>query len=244
MTLDLARMQTRLTEAFITKMVAANPSILLPSGNLRLPPARLSFPNLAKKGTATNDDGTPREGSFGANLLFTPDADLTAAAMERKKKLAEFFPTNPTGAGMKSPFRDQADRVAPSEGGQNVKGKTTTGYVPGAKVITPNANRRPSLSTLVNGKAAAFLGSDDEIEKTFYAGCWVVPFVNVFHGRNAKNPGAFFGLQGVLKVCDDTEFGGTSMDMNEAAAGLTIDGSFDPASSFSTGTGEPEDIFA
>ena len=239
--MNLEMMNTRLSQAEIEKMVWANPAKVVSGTTVILPPARLSFANLGKRGKATNDDGTPREGKFGANLLFTKDADLTALVQARAAMLAENFPANPKGAGMKVPFRDQADRVAPLEGGSNAAGKTSKGYVPGCIFIAPTANNRPPLATFETGGVKAFLSQDEDlIDQTFYSGIWAICAVNPYVTKNTKNPGVFFGLQSVLKVRDDNAFSGGGIDPFTAFGGINIDSSIDPTALFG-GAAAPAD---
>jgi hypothetical protein len=226
-------MNTRHTAEVIQRLVAANPARMLEGGDVVMPPARLSFGNLAKPGKNMNDP--TKEGKFGANLLFTPEADLQVLQNRRLAVVKEAFPMNPTGAGMKNPFRNQADRVAPAFGGMNAQGKSTPGYVPGCAFIAPTGNRRPQLFTgpIVNGVPTMFVGDEAAIEKEFYSGCWIIAVVNAYASKNTANPGVFFGLQSVLKVMDDNEFKGAGgVDPRAAFGGVAIDSNVSPNSLF------------
>lgn len=232
---DIAKMQTGMDPAWIEKVVKGNPAVLLPSGNIRLPPARGAFVNVAKPAKDKIVSGQVQKGSYGMNLLFTPDADLTALRDLRAEKLKEFFPKNPTGAGLSDPIKDQGINVAAAEGGTNKKGQTYGGFVPGSKFIGPNANLdyKPTLSRLVNGQVEVAFGTPEELEKEFYSGAWYIATVSCFHGRNEQNPNAFFGLSSVLKIADDKKFSGGGGDGVEAYAGINIDpAGIDPSSLF------------
>lgn len=233
--MNIEMMQTRHTAEVIQRLVDANPARLLESGDVVLPPARLSFANLAKPGKNMNDP--TKEGKFGANLLFTPgaEAQIQVLANRRLAVLKEAFPQNPTGAGMKNPIRNQADRVSPALGGQNAQGKSTPGYVPGCAFVAPTGNRRPQLFTgpIVNGVPTMFVGDEAAIEREFYSGCWVIAVVNAYASKNTANPGVFFGLQSVLKVMDDNEFKGAGgVDPRAAFGAVQIDNSVSPTSLF------------
>lgn len=240
MTFDISRMKTRMTVEQIVSMVGRNPAAMVDEANIRLPPARLSFANIAKPGKNLNSATEP--GKYGSNLLFTPNADLTLLKQLRDKTLAAAFPANPTGVGMKNPFRNQADRVAPADGGANVKGKSTPGYTPGWTFIIPTSNYRPALwvPPFVPGPTGVlaptpFQGSEAEMDNMFYAGCWCIAVVNAYKAGNAQNPGVFFGLQSLLKIADDEKLGGAGggAGANPAAfGGVSIDASVNPASLF------------
>lgn len=245
MTLDLVKMGTRLTEQQILDFVAKNPARLTSEGNVILPPCRLSFASLGtqKDKLDTNGnkvlgpDGQPVKDGYGASLLLIPQSDVAALVAQRAQKVREFFPNNPEGAGLPPLFKNQSTKVAPADGGENRSGKTFTGYVPGWPFITANANNRPGLATIVNGVPTAFVGTDEQIDNEFYNGCWVIPSVNIFHGKNTRNPGAFPGLQQVLKFADDTPFGsaGDRKANVQEFGGVAIDASINPAAAF----GEP-----
>lgn len=237
--MNIQMMKTRLSPEFLTQLGAANPCMEFkdaagrPNGNVRLPVARLSFANLARPGKNNLDPS--KEGKYGANLLFLPNADLNAARQARARVLAEKFPNNPQGMGMKDPFRDQADRVAPAQGGRNPKGQSTSGYVPGSVFMAPTSNRPVQLFVppIVNGIPTVFVGGEKEIEREFYSGCWVIAVINFYASTNAQNPGVFAGLQQLLKVADDNEFQGTSsVDPRTAFGGVNISQDIQPSSLF------------
>ena len=229
--MNLEMMNTRLSQAEIEKMVKANPARVVSGNTVVLPPARLSFANLGKRSKNMNDP--TKEGKFSANLLFTKDADLTALIALYKQTVRDNFPSNPEGKGFKVPFRDQADRVAPLEGGSNPAGKTSKGYVPGCLFIAPTAMQRPPLATFETGGVKAFLSQDEEqIDQVFYSGIWAICAVNPYASKNTTNPGVFMGLQSVLKVRDDTAFTGGGIDPVSTFGGINIDSSIDPTALF------------
>ena len=237
--MNIQMMKTRLTPEYLAALAAANPAIEFldaqgrPNGNVRLPVARLSFANLGRPGKNMNDPS--KEGKYGANLLFLPNADITVARGARARMLAEKFPNNPQGMGMKDPFRDQADRVAPAQGGKNPKGQSTSGYVPGSTFMAPTSNRPVQLFTgpIVNGVPSVFTGGEKEIEREFYSGCWVIAVVNFYASTNVSNPGVFVGLQQLMKIADDNEFQGTSsVDPRMAFGNVNISQEVQPASLF------------
>lgn len=229
--MNLEMMGTRLTQAEIEKMVAANPARAIGNNTIVLPPARLSFASLGKRSKNMNDP--TKEGKFSANLLFTKGADLKALVEAYKAVTRDNFPNNPEGRGFKVPFRDQGDRVAPLEGGNNPAGKTSKGYVPGCTFIAPTAMNRPPLATFETGGVKPFLSTDEaEIDRVFYSGCWAICAVNPYASKNTANPGVFMGLQSVLKIRDDATFSGGGIDVAAAFAGINIDAGVDPSALF------------
>lgn len=224
--------KSRHTLEFLQGIAQRNPAVLLPSGDVRLPPARLSYPHLAKKAV---DKETKEETAYEANLLFLPGADLMLLKQIRDKVLAEKFPKNPTGLGMRNPFRNQAEKVAPADGGANPTGSTQAGNVPGAPFIIPRSRKyRPHcyMLPIVNGVPTQC--DEAKIEEVFYAGCWVLPTVNAYATFNGKNPGVFFGLQSLMKILDDDALGGDGGGAPNAAAyaGVQIDNTVDSSSLF------------
>ena len=229
--LPTEKMNTRHSAETLIALVKANPCRMLDSGDVVLPPMRLSFPNLAKEGPPAKNAPPGSKGKFGTNLLavpgMTPDAGLQVLRDQRFRKLAEAFPQNPRGLGMKEIFKNQGQQVAPAEGGTNVSGKTYSGHVPDAYFISATSQRRPTLFVppMVNGVPTLFLEGEEAIENTFYAGAWVIPVVNVYVSKVNENKGAFIGLQSLLKVLDDNKLaggGGAPVDARAAYGGISL----------------------
>ncbi|MCA3186929.1 MAG: DUF2815 family protein [Cupriavidus sp.] len=231
--MNISMMKTRHGADVIRALMEKNPATVLPSGDIRLPPARLSFPNLARPGKNMSDPAQP--GKYSVNLLFAEGADLSLLQAAREAALRDAFPNNPTGAGMRNPFRNQAEKVSPAEGGLNPKGTSLSGFVPGQPFIAPGSrNYRPHCYSLpiVNGVPTQV--DEAQIESVFYPGCWVIAVVNAYASKNQVNPGVYFGLQSVLKIMDDESLGGGGGGApNPAAfAGVNIDQGVNPASLF------------
>lgn len=235
-TINIARMNSRLTADWLEKVIAGHPALLLPNGNIRLPPARGSFVFAAEPSKDKLENGVNKKGNYGASLLWPVVPNLDALTAARAAAIRTFFPQNPEGAGLKPVIKDQADKVAPSEGGKNPKGDTYEGYVPGLPYISPNANLdfKPTLSELVNGVPTACHGDPKELSKKFYSGAWYIATVNIFHGKNSQNPNAFLGLQSLLKIADDNPLGGGGggEDTDTAYAGLNIESPVNPQALF------------
>lgn len=231
---DYARMNTRQPLERIQTWVAKNPAKPTSSGTIRLPPARLSFANVGLPAEDKVINGQLQKGRYGAALLFPPGADLAAARDARMELIKTAFPKNPAGKGLDDPIKDQGIRVAPDEGGENAQGKTSLGYVPGAFFISANANLDfpPGLNEMVDGVPTPCTGPRDELDRKFYSGCWVIPTVTVFHGKNPQNPNVFYGLAGVLKIADDNKFSGGSGDGPQAFEGIEIEDALDPTALF------------
>jgi hypothetical protein len=225
MNYDLERMQTDKPADWIAKVAAQNPATLLPSGNVRVF-GRGAFVNVAAPAKDSTDaTGNIVKGKFGMTLLFPTGYDLTALRKARADLIPTAFPKNPQGIGLKDPIKDQADKVAPAEGGANPQGKTLSGFVPGAFYVAPNANLEypPTLQEFVNGAPSGVFGTTEERVAKFYSGAWYMVTLSAFHGRNPQNPNVFYGLSSVLKVGDDRRFSGGGGDGAEAYAGINIE---------------------
>lgn len=234
--------ESRYTLQHLQALAARNPATLLVDASnnsrvIRTTIARMSFANV---GTPRKNDKDPtKPPKHGTNLLFLPGTDFSVPAGERLRLLAEKYPGNPQGVGMKPAIRDQAEWISPADGGRNVQGKSYKGFVPGAGVMLPTANRQPTLwvPPVVNGEGTRFVGTPAEIDAAFYSGCWVIAFLNVYQSKAAENPGVFFGLEGLFKVADDEKLGGESgaaaaMRSPGAFAGISVDNNTDPTSFF------------
>ena len=240
--MDTARMKTRLPADWIVAAVAGNPAKLLPNGHILLPPARMSFFNGVTKSKDKVENGQVKAGKYGTGILFPFGFDvapthLAAASQARKDKIRSSYSDNPEGAGFDSPFKDQAVRVKPAEGGINKTGKSYEGFVPGLVFMEPRANNRPALSEFINGVPTAAVGSDEELAKRFYSGMWAMCTVSVFKSTSTENPNVFFGLEAVLKIADDNVFGGTGGGQapDYANVGVNITAPVDPAALFNAG---------
>jgi hypothetical protein len=140
--------------------------------------------------------------------LFPKEADLAQlkkAALDAcvkkwgadKNKWPQKNPVTGQG-GVRSPFRDQAERGKVSEEtGQLV---LPPGYVAGAIFINLKSEQKPGVV-------------DENVQdiidpSKLYSGCWLRATVNAYAYENKGNAGVAFGLNNVQKMRDDEPIGG------------------------------------
>ena len=178
---------TRMSDEWLLDKMMENPCVLLESGNLRMPPCRLSFPHLFEKQKPMEPGG---RSVYSATFLFHAFADIEVAKEQARiaavAKWADYG--KPTGPKLTSPFRDQAEK------------QKFDGYIPGSLFITATAERHVPIVDL---RMVPIVEKDK-----VYPGCWVIPTVRVFTYDKKVNKGVAFGLQSLMVVADDIALGG------------------------------------
>jgi hypothetical protein len=217
-----------MTDAWIEKVVKDNPCVLLPSGNIRTCPVRLSFVYLLGKSKPRQND----EGSYGANLLFPVCADLSLLEEEAKRVEHAKWPENdPKGpryeprkvTKVKSPFLDGADSL--KYDGYHA-GQTFLRCRTGANATGERAGTRKPV--VVDAKQAPIVDPD-----LVYPGVWAVCTINPYAYAQPENKGVSFGLNTVMIVADDRRLaGGGPEDLTAAFGGLKIDSNIDASGLF------------
>lgn len=141
--------------------------------------------------------------------LFKPGEDLSKmkqAALEAcikkwgadKTKWPQKNPVTGQG-GVRSPFRDQAERGKVSEEtGQIV---LPPGYVAGAIFINLKSEQKPGV---VDENVQDIIDASK-----LYSGCWMRATVNAYAYDNKGNAGVSFGLNNVQKMGDGDPIGGS-----------------------------------
>jgi len=158
------------------------------------PQFRAAFPQVfrAKKNDMNGKD------EFSIVALFAKGEDLTklkeAAQFALEKKFGKDKAKWPKG--LRSPFRDQADREKENDEGKLVMPQ---GYVKGAMYLNLRSTQRPGV---VNHAVEDII---DESE--FYGGCFVIASVNAYAYDFKGNVGVNFGLGNLQKVKDGDHFG-------------------------------------
>lgn len=171
---------------------------------------RASWPNLSKPGKALNPGQKPK---FQISGLFlhkniSPIMDAILAAVRLH------YPTLPDPrvfldpGNKNSPVKDQGLKVNVADGGREQIKASTAGYIPGLPFVSGKSDpdRPPTCMRMLGGRPT--LIPQDEADKVIYPGCWVDIKFRIFKSTSAQNPGVFLGLQGVMKLADDTAFGG------------------------------------
>lgn len=209
---------TNMTPDWITRVVQANPFTALDGGNIRTCPVRLGFPHLEKPQKALEDGKADK---YAATALY-PMAGINDAPLRdqgrrvAQEKWGDKFLDYAKDPNFHMPWKDQGDK------------SQYEGFVPGLGYFTANGERKPQI-VMQNG--APYTGR-------IYPGQWafliVRPFAFETKNRNGSvlKRGIGLGLQSVMIVCDDTEFGGGSIDTAKAFAGVQIDANVNPSDAF------------
>jgi len=186
------------------------PFVILPDGNIRGGPSRLSFPWLFTKQPAIEEGNEPKHA---ASFLFPAGADLSLPKREAGATAVAKWANagQPGGPALTTPFKDQGD-------------KSYEGYVAGSTFITCTSEQRPIL---VDVRGAPIIDPEK-----FYPGCWVLPIIRPFAYDRKVKKGVSFGLQGCIWIADDRRLGGGGVDVNAAVAGINITGDVNHAALF------------
>ena len=226
-------LNSRLSDDWLTKHVAANPFKLQENGNFTTCPVRLSFVHLLKPDpNAKNDDGTPKSTpTYECTALCPPgareqiNAVLWPAVYEimRTKFPQNIDKTTQQPFGLHNPLaRDQGEA------------RQYTGYTPGLPFLRFTTQYKPPIvDTAMNPIVD---------EGRVYAGVWAILHFNMYaFGDTKKLPkkGVSLGLQAVMLVADDEKLAGGAPDPKTAFAGVSITGNFDAGAAFGAPPGVP-----
>lgn len=175
------------TKALTTEFRVAFPSVFRPKYNDLSGKDEYSVVALFKKGVDIS------------NLKKAAQAAVIKKWGENKNK----WPKN-----LKSPFRDQGDRVKIDE--ETGKEFLPQGYEAGAIYLNLKSQQRPGVVAQ----------NKDEIidESEFYGGCWARASVNAFAYDKKGNKGVSFGLNNLQKLKDDDAFGNRSKAQDDFSA--------------------------
>jgi hypothetical protein len=216
---------TRMTDDWITRAVAANPFQKMPDGNFRTCPVRLAFVHIIKPNpNAKNDDGTPKTTpSYEVTALVPPGGQEQMNAVvwpDIYAMLRTAFPQNFNAQGQPfglhcPPWRDQGEK------------QQYTGYTPGLPFIRLTTQYKPQIVDPGHNPIVD--------ENRVYPGVWAILAFNMFEfGRSPPRPkkGVSLGLQGVMLIGDDEKLAGGAPDPKQAFAGVQVDAKFDATAAF------------
>jgi hypothetical protein len=205
-----ARMQTGLAPELFQRLVAGNPP-RIGEGNIVYSGAvRMSWPSLSKPTVMKGQEGkaTPKHRASG--LWPHKNIDVITGAVRAAIRLHYPNVTDPAvmmnPRDKNHPLKDQGLKVSVNDGGFDAINKSTGGYVPGLPFCTATSTKQVPCLRRVGGKVIITL--PEEIDREFYAGCWVDLKLAILKSTSTGNPGVYFGLQGMMKLADDTAFGG------------------------------------
>lgn len=215
---------TNMTADWIQRNWAKMPCTLLPDGNIRTGPVRLSFPHLFKAQAPMEPGGKEK---YSATFLFPIGVDLSllkdAAGDTAKERWPNALDLIKSGQ-LHSPFRDQKDKLQ------------FEGYVAGATFLTCTGERKPLVTDT--------RGAPIVEERLIYPGAWVLGIIRPFAFDAKMKKGISFGLQGVIKIADDKELGGGGVDIGAAVAGIEIDAADVPDQMFGKSDSDEAKLFA
>lgn len=173
------------------------------SDNPLTPIFRVSYPNVftPKKNDLNGKD------EYSVVALFEKGANITGLKKAAQEALIKKFGADKTKwpAVLKTPFRDQAERV------KNVDGKMIlpAAHVAGAVFMNLKSKDRP---------AVVDQNVEDIIDQSqFYAGCYARASVRAYAYDMKGNRGVAFGLQNIQKVKDGEPLSGRAKPEDEFA---------------------------
>ena len=203
------------------------PMKVLPNGNIRTCPVRLSFTYLAEAREPENPKQKPK---YSALLLFPKGADISLLVNACKTSATEEHGADAlklveTGK-IKWPLKDQGKMTRDD-------GEMWDGCEAGAKAVEAKTERRP-------GTVDASASPCDPAK--LYSGCWALVTVHTFAGSHEKG-GKYVsvGLNNLQFLADDERFGGGAQITDPADEFSAIDGTTDSGALFngSGAAGEP-----
>jgi hypothetical protein len=229
---------SRMTDEWIASVVRANPiRIAEKTGNIITCPVRLQWVWLTKPNISDDESGQAKKPSYEACLCFPPGAEAGIENILKPMHLAEerkHFPRNfaPDGTsfGLKSPFRDQKERM------RNRKGEEVMGFTPGYICLTAKSQIKPQIVDTTGNELPKVTDKEtgDMIydPKRVYSGVWAIVALNLYKYSN-KLIGVNFGLQNVMIFADDTRCAGSGgAPPKDDFAGVNIDHAYNPSAAF------------
>ena len=173
----------------LASLVAKYPMKVLPNGNVRTSPVRLSYARGLFKARSVKD-GDPKR--YSVTLLFPVGADISILYNIANKAAIERHGPNPAYK-LTNPFKRQDD--VPDDG-----------YLDGGIFLRCGApeENQPQVIDLQGRRLLS--------ETDCYSGCWGLATIRGFGYGDAKsmNKGVSFGIQNIVKIADDDRFSGRS----------------------------------
>lgn len=221
---------TNMSQDWIARVVANNPWADLGDGVLRTPPSRVSFPHVDKPQAAMEEGGKDK---YTATFLLLPGSDDMAlknqCAKVGQEQWGDQFVQLVGNPNFHKPFKMQDEKAGKYEG-----------YVPGLPYFTASGERKPSF---VMQNMAPYTG-------LIYPGMWVFGLVRPFTFETKNKQGVIVkrgigvGLQSLMFIADDKEFGGSSVDVQKGFAGVNIEANVNPNAAFAQTGAAPQQVAA
>lgn len=191
----------------------AGKCVRLSDGNIRLPPARLSFAHVREpKRIEPKKPGEQVKFLYQASFVFPWELGIEHFKVLEDACDALAIPK--FGANWRAnrkiyrPLKEQVENV------QIKSGERWAGYNPtGFYISVSSGVDRPPVLQDTKGNVVP----DTSIFKN---GCWVLPIVNEYLLTTAENQGVTVGFNGLVYLADDNAFGAGAINPSTAAAGL------------------------
>jgi Protein of unknown function (DUF2815). len=191
----------------------AGKCVRLSDGNIRLPPARLSFAHVREpKRIEPKNPGEQVKFLYQASFVFP--WELTLADFKVLEDacddlaIPKYGPNWRANKKLYRPLKEQVENV------QTKSGERWPGYNPTGYYISVSAGvDRPPVLQDTKGNVVA----DTSI---FQNGCWVLPIVNPYLLKTESNHGVTVGFNGLVYLAEDNSFGAGAINPSTAAAGL------------------------
>lgn len=209
---------TNMSPDWIQRVISLNPCLELEGSNVRTCPVRLGFVHLDKPQPAME---AGKADKYSVTCLFQAGADIqvlkdVAMRVGVEKWGETAFMNYAKSSNFHNPFKDQGDKAQ------------YEGFDAGNPYIVATGERKPSV---VRQNMSPY-------EERTYSGQWAMAIVRPFAFETLNGQkvvvkrGLSFGLQSVMIIAEDTEFGGGGVDVNAAFAGVQVDTNVNPADSF------------
>lgn len=173
------------------------------NGNYRTGPVRGSFLNVFERGKPIAPNP---QGKYSATALFPPAADLSVLKEAATAAALGKWPTagQPGGPTLHTPFRQQSEKA------------NLDGYTPGGIFIVGVADQRQPY--IVDSRGVPITDRTQA-----QSGYWYLMVLRPFVFDSGLKKGVSFGLNGLMMIAKDKEFGGGGSNPAADFAGVQID---------------------
>lgn len=209
---------SQIDEAWLQRMIAANPCVILPNELIRTCPVRLAFTALTVPFKPKKGDDPNKKPTYGAALLFPPGVEqqIQDVFYRRwyemcKQAHPRNFDQNGEPFGLTWPFHPCAEK------------QQHAGYTPGLYYFDTSSQFKPAIVDA---------GLNPVVDESrIYPGVWALVSLNAYSYDNKKK-GVGFGIQSVMLLADDTKLFKAGGDPSTEFAGAQVDQAFQPSQAF------------